>query len=84
MGIALVETAIEACQAEHVLDPCNVARSIAVDTADVPAFDFDITRAEKEQLLRRGRRAAERFLTTWDFEAWLRRCRGVPRGTMPS
>lgn len=80
MGIALVETSIEACQAEHVLDPCNIARSIYVDTSDVPSFDFSITRAEQERLIGRGRAAAEQFLSTWDFESWLRRCRGV-RGT---
>jgi NTE family protein len=83
MGIALVETSIEACQAEHVLDPCNIARSVYVDTADVPSFDFSITRAQQERLLARGRAAAEHFLTTWDFRRWLRQCRGqrTARGT---
>ena len=76
LGIALVETSIEACQAEHVLDPCNVARSVHVDTTDVPSFDFSITRAEQERLIHRGRAAAEQFLSTWDFRAWLRDCRG--------
>lgn len=76
LGIALVETSIEACQAEHVLDPCNIARSIYVDTTDVPSFDFSITRAQEEVLLSRGRAAAEQFLTTWDFRKWLRECRG--------
>lgn len=77
MGIALVETAIEACQAEHVLDPCNVARSVEVDSGSVPSFDFSITRAQQEELIGHGRAAAERFLRHWDFPAWLRRCRGV-------
>jgi NTE family protein len=77
MGIALVETSIEACQAEHVLDPCNIARSIYVDTTDVPSFDFSISRAEQERLVERGRAAADQFLSTWDFQAWLRECRGV-------
>jgi NTE family protein len=77
MGIALVETSIEACQAEHLLDPCNIARSVAVDTADVPSFDFDLTREQQDLLLRRGRAAAERFLRHWDFQAWLHRCRGL-------
>lgn len=75
MGIALVETAIEACQAEHVLDPCNVARSVYVDTAGISAIDFDLSDAEQEQLLRRGSEAAATFLSTWDFEGWLATCR---------
>lgn len=77
MGVALVETSIEACQAEHVLDPCNIARSIYVDTTDVPSFDFSITRAQQEMLLARGRAAADQFLQTWDFQAWLAECRGT-------
>ena len=74
-GIALVETAIEACQAEHVLDPCNVARSVYVDTAGVSAVDFDLGEAQQEALLAAGREAAAEFLAGWDFEAWLGRCR---------
>lgn len=74
-GIALVETAIEACQAEHVLDPCNVARSVYVDTAGVSAIDFDLDETEQEGLLRAGVEGARAFLEGWDFEAWLESCR---------
>ncbi len=55
LGISLVQTAIEACQAEHVLEPCNVARSVAVDTGAVSAIDFDITDAQRAALDRAGR-----------------------------
>lgn len=75
MGLALVETAIEACQAEHVLDPCNVARSVYVDTAEVSAIDFDLSAGEQEALLAAGVEAAERFLETWDFGDWVATCR---------
>ncbi len=74
-GVALVETAIEACQAEHVLDPCNVARSVYVDTAGLSAVDFDLDDAEQEQLLTAGEDGARRFLAGWDFERWLAACR---------
>lgn len=74
-GVALVDTAIEACQAEHVLDPCNVARSVYVDTAGVSAVDFDLGEAEQEQLLRAGETGARRFLAGWDFQEWLTACR---------
>ena len=77
MGVAIVETSIEACQAEHALDPCNLARSIEVDTGATPSFDFSITRAQQEELVAHGRAAAERFLRHWDFRSWLRRCRGA-------
>lgn len=74
-GIALVETAIEACQAEHVLDPCNVSRSVYVDTAGVSAVDFDLDEAERGRLLQAGREATRAFLDDWDFGRWLATCR---------
>ncbi len=77
MGVALVETSIEACQAEHVLDPCNIARSVYVDTGEVGAIDFDLTDEQQEMLLAEGRAAGEEFLETWDYQRWLADCRGV-------
>lgn len=74
-GIALVETAIEACQAEHVLDPCNIARSVYVDTAGVSAIDFEVGEEQQEHLLAAGQEGARRFLRDWDFDAWLKTCR---------
>jgi NTE family protein len=78
LGAALVETAIEGCQAEHVLDPCNVARSVMVDTSPVSAVDFDIDAAERDRLIEAGRSTAEAFLADWDYSAWLSRCRPQP------
>lgn len=75
MGVALIETAIEGCQAEHVLQPCNQARSVNVDTTGLDAFDFALDEAEQELLLERGRAAAEAFLDRWDYARWLARCR---------
>ena len=75
MGVALVETAIEANQAEHVHDPCNVARSVYVDAAGISAIDFDLSEADQEALLEAGATGARRFLGTWDFERWLATCR---------
>lgn len=74
-GIAIVETAIEACQAEHVLDPCNIDRSVSVDTAGISAIDFDLSDAEQEALLDAGSAAAGAFLGRWSFERWLTECR---------
>jgi NTE family protein len=75
LGAALVETAIEACQAEHVLDGCNVARSVAVDTSGVSAVDFGIDPVRRDRLIESGRRAARAFLDRWDFADWLATCR---------
>jgi len=78
MGIALVQTTIEASQAEHMLDPCNVARSVYVDTSAVGAVDFDVTEAQEDALIASGREAADRFLARWDYATWLRECRAAP------
>ncbi|MFC6288492.1 patatin-like phospholipase family protein [Nocardioides sp. GCM10027113] len=75
LGVSLVQTAIEACQAEHVLEPCNIDRSVFVDTADVSGLDFDLDDDDRDRLLAAGREAALAFLKTWDYEAWLARCR---------
>lgn len=79
MGVALVQTAIEACQAEHVLAPCNVARSIYVDTAGVGAVDFDLDAGDQQRLLDAGGTAARAFLERWDFVEWLDDCRSSVR-----
>jgi NTE family protein len=78
LGISLVQTAIEACQAEHVLQPCNVDRSVLVDTSSVSAIDFDITDEQRRELDRAGREAGAAFLDRWDFESWKADCRPPP------
>lgn len=75
-GQALVVTAIKAAQAEHVLEPDNVARTIDIDTHEVGAVDFDLTAEQKRHLVRSGRRAAAAFLEQWDFSDWLSTYRG--------
>lgn len=75
LALGVIETTIEACQAQHIDEPCNVSRSVFVDTSGVPATDFGITREQQEKLFRTGRAAAERFLARWDFPAWLSTCR---------
>jgi NTE family protein len=79
LGLSLVETAIEGSQAVQELDPCNVARSVFVDTSRVGPVDFEISEEDQDHLLGTGRKAAEEFLAEWDFPAWLRQCRGARR-----
>ena len=76
MGLAVIATSIEACQAEHVLSPENVARSIAVTTDEVSPIDFDLSREQQQRLREAGEASARSFLARWDWEAWLREFRG--------
>jgi len=73
LALALVETALTACQAQHIADRANVARSIFVDTSGIASTDFDITAEQRERLVQAGRDAVERFLRDWDFDQWQRR-----------
>lgn len=75
LGVSLVQTAIEASQAEHLLEPCNIDRSVHVDTGAVGATEFDLTDQQQAALLAAGDHAAREFLASWDYEAWLARCR---------
>lgn len=59
---ALVQTALHGVDRRHVDDPATVARTLFVDTSDVPALDFDLSGEQRDHLVRAGRRAAEKFL----------------------
>lgn len=59
----------------HLDDPSVIARTIFVDTFGVKATDFDLDDATRDQLYASGRKAAEKFLRTWDFEEYLSRYR---------
>ncbi len=75
LGLALVGTLVEACDAQHVDDPCVVARTVFVDASGVSPVDFDLSPEEREGLVTGGREAATRFLQTWDAAGYLRQCR---------
>jgi NTE family protein len=76
LALSLVETMLEACDAQHIDDPCVQARSLFVDTSGTSPVDFGITAGQQEQLLTAGREAAVGFLQSWDFADYLERCRG--------
>ena len=75
LALAVVETTIEACDARHIDDPCVQARTVFVDTSSVSAVDFGIDAAQQQALLETGYEAARRFLVSWDWPTYLRRCR---------
>jgi NTE family protein len=80
LALSLVETMLEACDAQHIDDPCVQARSVFVDTGGISPVDFGITDAQQEELLLAGHEAAGAFLAGWDWPRYLRRCRGFEEG----
>lgn len=75
LALSLVETMLEACDAQHIDDPCVQARSVFVDTGGISPVDFAITGEMQEQLLLAGHQAAGDFLAQWDWPGYLARCR---------
>jgi NTE family protein len=76
LALSLVETMLEACDAQHIDDPCVQVRSVFVDASGVSPVDFGISEEQQEQLLTAGREATVSFLENWDFAGYLRTCRG--------
>jgi NTE family protein len=74
-AFALGITAVVAHDRLTYDDPCVQARTMEVDTAGVGAIDFGIDEATQRLLYDNGRAAAEGFLATWDWPAYLDRCR---------
>ena len=67
---ALFGTMASAHDARYVEDGHTAARTVHVDPLDVGTTEFDITPQRKQLLYESGRRAAEAFFSTWDFEAY--------------
>jgi NTE family protein len=77
LALSLVETMLEACDAQHIDDPCVQARSVFVDASGISPVDFGISAEQQEQLLAAGREATVGFLEDWDFASYQRSCRGI-------
>ena len=75
LAVATLATLVDAADARVVDDPCVLDRTIAVPTGAVRATDFDLSAAQRRELLEAGALAARRFLARWDFERNLRTCR---------
>jgi NTE family protein len=59
----------------YLNEPWVSARSIRVDSTKVGVLDFGISRKEIDALYAKGYSAAEKFLLTWDQEAYIKRFR---------
>jgi NTE family protein len=55
----------------HLDKPSVLARTIFVDCGKVNATDFDLDKATQDMLYQNGRAAAEKFLSTWNFEEYV-------------
>ena len=65
----------------YLNQPWVNARTIRVDSTDVGFLDFDISDNEIEALYVQGYAAAEKFLSSWDWDAYLDRFRADGGGS---
>ncbi len=62
MSLAMLNTMTGFYDRMHVEDPSVTARTIFIDTADIAATDFDLTKDQRDLLFANGRKAATQFL----------------------
>jgi NTE family protein len=67
---SLAQTMMEAHDRMYV-EQANFARTVPIPTLGVGTTEFDITPARATALFDSGRSAAEKFLETWDFDAYI-------------
>ena len=67
---ALVHTMMEAHERLYV-EKEQYARTIPIKTLGIGTTEFDLTDERKLALYNSGRKAAEEFLATWDFDAYI-------------
>ncbi len=67
LASALYATAVNGHDQRHLDNPCTLARTMFVDSEDIQATNFNITGAQQAKLFANGQKAAQKFLTTWDF-----------------
>jgi NTE family protein len=72
---SVITTVLVGRDQAYLSQPWVSARTIRVDSTDVGFLDFDISDNEIEALYAKGYAAAQDFLTTWDWDAYLKRFR---------
>jgi NTE family protein len=72
---SLLTTMLAGHDQTHLSRPWVSARAILVESANVGVLDFDSPRGRLEELYANGYAAAELFLSTWDWSAYLDRFR---------
>lgn len=76
---ALFLTMMEAHDARQQ-EESNTVRTINIDTLDVKATDFHLSKDGAQALYASGERAARRFFESWDFERYVRQFRSRSPG----
>ena len=76
--VGLVATMQEAHDKLY-LEKADFVRTITISNLGIRATQFDLTRQQAEALWQQGRADAERFLDSWDFDAYRRRFRSGDR-----
>jgi NTE family protein len=71
---SIFETMMEAHDKLHV-EQEDFLRTIAIPTLGVQATDFGLGPQQRDALFQSGRQAAQTFLKTWDFQAYIRQYR---------
>ncbi|BBY22814.1 patatin-like phospholipase family protein [Mycobacterium stomatepiae] len=72
---SLLTTMLAGHDQTHLNQPWLAARAIAVESTDVGVLDFDVAADRLEALYQKGYGAAQEFLLTWDWQAYLKRFR---------
>ena len=72
---SLLTTMLAGHDQTHLSKPWVAARAILVESANVGVLDFDSPKGRLEELYDNGYAAAELFLSTWDWPAYLERFR---------
>jgi NTE family protein len=72
---SLLTTMLAGHDQTHLSKPWVSARAILVESANVGVLDFDAPRGRLEELYDSGYAAAQLFLSTWDWLAYLDRFR---------
>ena len=67
----VITTMIVGRDQAYLNQPWVSARTIRVDSTDVGFLDFDISKKHVEALYKKGHAAAEGFLSTWDWRAYV-------------
>ena len=75
----MITTIVTGRDQAHLNRPWVAARTIHVDASPVGVLDFSITPERRDALYRAGYGAAERFLASFDWDAYRRRFRDADR-----
>ena len=73
----LITTILVGHDQAYLTQPWVSVRAIKVNSTDIGVLDFGVSRARLEELYDNGYAAVQRFLTSWDWPAYLQQFRGA-------